>query len=102
MAPVNTAEVPMSRPEADEALSRLRADGDAFAAALMELEDHPGRRFLEGTASEGTTLDRWTAAKAAIGVLWDRLGRYRTVVRQPRRPTTSPWPPCSCAARPPS
>ena len=42
MAPVNTAEAPMSRPEADEALSRLRADGDAFAAALMGLEEHPG------------------------------------------------------------
>lgn len=72
----------MSRAEADEALSRLRADGDAFAAALMELEDHPGRRFLEGTASAGTTLDRWTAAKAAIGGLWERLGRYRAIVRQ--------------------
>ena len=82
MAPVNTAEAPMSRPEADEALSRLRADGDAFTAALMGLEDHPGRRFLEGTASAGTTLERWRAAKSTIGALWDRLARYRAVVRQ--------------------
>jgi hypothetical protein len=82
VASVNAAVTPMSRPEADEELRRLRAEGDTISATLVGLEDHPGRRFLEGVVTAGASRDRWTAAQAAIGELWDRFGRYQDVLRR--------------------
>ena len=72
----------MNRADAEDALQRLRAEGDTISAALLGLEDHPGRRFLESAASAGESLERWTAAQAGIGLLWDRFGRYRDVLRR--------------------
>jgi hypothetical protein len=81
VTPVNAAATPtLSQQGADLELRRLRSDGDRIAAALVELDDHPGRRFLEGTGLAGSTLALWTAAQAAITTLWDRFTRYREVL----------------------
>lgn len=88
VAPVNAAATPaMSRTDADRELRRLRAEADRIAAALVELDDHPGRHFLEGTSPAGTTLARWTTAQTAMATLWDRFARYREVVDQAGRTT---------------
>src|SRR5260370_26816380 len=63
----------MSRAEVDEALGRLRKEEDDITAALLAVTDHPGYRLLDGASLAGVTLERWTAASATVGTLWQGL-----------------------------
>jgi hypothetical protein len=72
----------MSLDQVELAIDRLGADGERMAAALVDLENHPGRGFLDGAQLTGTTEARWTTAKATIGVLWEQFQQYRQVLDQ--------------------
>ncbi|MFJ9518715.1 hypothetical protein ACIRPK_10665 [Kitasatospora sp. NPDC101801] len=66
----------MSREEVDRALARLGAERDAVEAALLALQEHPGRRLLEGAALSGRTLERWSVAGPGLNLLWALFDRY--------------------------
>lgn len=63
----------MSREEVDRALARLGADYEAVETSLFALQDHAGRRLLEGAALTGRTRERWQEAAPAVPLLWARF-----------------------------
>lgn len=68
------------RDEVDQTLVRMRRQEDAISDALLELDDHPGRRFLEGASLTGLTAERWARASALISGIWERFTAYRNVL----------------------
>ncbi len=66
----------MDRDDVDRALARLGAEHEAVETSLLALQDHAGRRLLEGAALAGTTKDRWTTADADITRLWTYFDAY--------------------------
>ncbi|UGY91447.1 hypothetical protein [Streptomyces gobiensis] len=66
----------MSREEVDRALARLSAEREAIESSLLALQDHAGRRLLEGAELTGTTKHRWATAEHAISVLWAHFETY--------------------------
>ncbi|MEV8536044.1 hypothetical protein [Streptomyces sp. NPDC051211] len=66
----------MDRDEVDRALARLGAEHEAVESSLLALQDHAGRRLLEGAGLTGVTKERWAAADAAIGRLWTYFDAY--------------------------
>ena len=74
----------MDRDEVDRALARLGAEHEAIETSLLALQDHAGRRLLEGAELTGVTKDRWAAAEAAITLLWAYFDAYtRRAARTP-------------------
>jgi len=59
MGPAGPTGPVMSREEADRALERLTAEHEAVESSLLALQDHAGRRLLEGARLTGTTAHRW-------------------------------------------
>ncbi|SCG00986.1 hypothetical protein GA0115255_115993 [Streptomyces sp. Ncost-T6T-2b] len=59
----------MDREEADRALARLGAEHEAIETSLLALQDHAGRRLLEGAELTGVTRER--------------VGRHRAVDHPP-------------------
>ena len=62
----------MDRDEVDRALARLDAEHEAIETSLLALQDHAGRRLLEGAELTGTTQERWAPPSGhhpALGVL---------------------------------
>jgi len=74
----------MSREEVDRALARLGAERDAVEAALLTLQDHPGRRLLEGAELTGRTLERWSVADHGLALLWALFDRYSEALASAR------------------
>jgi hypothetical protein len=74
----------MSRDEVDRALARLSAERDAVEAALLTLQEHPGRRLLEGAALTGRTQERWALAEHGLGLLWALFDRYAEALASAR------------------
>ncbi|WP_104818619.1 hypothetical protein [Kitasatospora sp. MMS16-BH015] len=74
----------MSREEVDRALARLSAERDAVEAALLTLQDHPGRRLLDGAALTGRTQERWALAEQGLGLLWSLFDRYSEALASAR------------------
>ncbi|GAA0696544.1 hypothetical protein GCM10010193_59090 [Kitasatospora atroaurantiaca] len=74
----------MSREEVDRALARLGAERDAVEAALLALQDHPGRRLLEGAALSGRTRERWSVAEQGLTLLWALFDRYSEALASAR------------------
>ncbi|MFE0736251.1 hypothetical protein [Streptomyces sp. NPDC058855] len=74
----------MDRDEADRALARLGAEHKAIEDSLLALQDHAGRRLLEGAELTGTTRDRWAAAERTIGLLWNCFDAYTAALREAR------------------
>src|SRR6478672_11207678 len=66
----------LDRDEADRALARLGAEHEAVETSLLALQDHAGRRLLEGAGLTGLTKERWAAADAAITRLWTYFDAY--------------------------
>src|SRR5260370_7624232 len=83
----------MSRAEVDEALGRLRKEEDDITAALLAVTDHPGYRLLDGASLAGVTLERWTAASATVGTLWQGLDAHKSAPHPPAAPPPRPPPP---------
>ncbi|MFI6766736.1 hypothetical protein [Streptomyces sp. NPDC050355] len=66
----------LSREEVDRALERLGAEYEAIETSLLALQDHAGRRLLEGADLSGTTKERWAATERSITVLWSLFDTY--------------------------
>jgi hypothetical protein len=66
----------MTREEVDRTLTRLGAERDAVEASLLALQDHPGRRLLEGAELNGRTRERWLQAEPGLGLLWSMFDTY--------------------------
>ncbi|WP_055587049.1 hypothetical protein [Peterkaempfera griseoplana] len=66
----------MNREEVDRALVRLGAEREAIETALLALQDHPGRRLLEGAELSGRTAERWAVAEQGAALLWSLFDRY--------------------------
>ncbi|MFC8954549.1 hypothetical protein ACFT8P_18215 [Streptomyces sp. NPDC057101] len=74
----------MDRDEVDRALARLGAEHKAIEDSLLALQDHAGRRLLEGAELTGTTRDRWAAAERTITLLWTCFDVYTSALRDAR------------------
>ncbi|PPS85506.1 hypothetical protein [Streptomyces sp. MH60] len=74
----------MDRDEVDRALARLGAEHEAIETSLLALQDHAGRRLLEGAELTGVTAERWSAADASITLLWAYFDAYTGALRTAR------------------
>ncbi|MEU8650206.1 hypothetical protein [Streptomyces sp. NPDC048737] len=74
----------MDRDEVDRALARLGAEHEAIETSLLALQDHAGRRLLEGAALTGVTEERWASAEASITLLWTYFDAYTGALRSAR------------------
>ncbi|MEU6102121.1 hypothetical protein [Streptomyces flaveolus] len=74
----------MDRDEVDRALARLGAEHEAIETSLLALQDHAGRRLLEGAELTGVTQERWAAAEASITLLWSYFDAYAGALRTAR------------------
>ncbi|QFR93609.1 hypothetical protein [Streptomyces tsukubensis] len=75
----------MDRDEADRALARLGAEYEAVETSLLALQDHAGRRLLEGAELTGVTRERWASAEAAITLLWSYFDAYSAALTTARQ-----------------
>jgi len=66
----------MGREDVDRALARLGAEHEAVESSLLALQDHSGRRLLEGAELTGVTKERWERTDAAITALWAHYEAY--------------------------
>lgn len=74
----------MDRDEVDRALARLGAEHEAIETSLLALQDHAGRRLLEGAELTGVTKERWAAAETSITLLWAYFDAYTDALRSAR------------------
>ncbi|WP_374104298.1 hypothetical protein [Streptomyces sp. ISL-43] len=74
--PVEAGSAVMDRDGVDRALARLGAEHEAVETSLLALQDHSGRRLLEGAGLTGVTKERWAVADAAITRLWRYFDAY--------------------------
>ncbi|MFD9795915.1 hypothetical protein ACFWXK_33745 [Streptomyces sp. NPDC059070] len=70
----------LDRDEVDRALTRLDAEHEAIETSLLALQDHAGRRLLEGAGLTGVTKERWAAAEQSITLLWGYFDAYKAAV----------------------
>ncbi|MCC5480310.1 hypothetical protein [Streptomyces barringtoniae] len=74
----------MDRDEVDRALARLGQEHEAIETSLLALQDHAGRRLLEGAELTGVTKERWQATEARITLLWGYFDAYAAALRSAR------------------
>lgn len=74
----------LDRDEVDRALARLGAEHEAIETSLLALQDHAGRRLLEGAELAGVTKDRWAATEQSITVLWTYFDAYAKALEEAR------------------
>jgi hypothetical protein len=74
----------MDRDEVDRALARLGAEREAIETSLLALQDHAGRRLLEGAELTGVTQERWRSTEASITLLWTYFDAYTAALRTAR------------------
>ncbi|MGW8746389.1 hypothetical protein [Streptomyces sp. NPDC055794] len=74
----------MDRDDVDRALARLGAEHEAVETSLLALQDHAGRRLLEGAELTGVTVERWSTADASITLLWSYFDAYTDALRTAR------------------
>ncbi|GGT92568.1 hypothetical protein [Streptomyces lateritius] len=74
----------MDRDEVDRALARLGAEHKAIEDSLLALQDHAGRRLLEGAELTGTTRERWQVTEATITRLWTYFDAYTDALNDAR------------------
>ncbi|MFF8829639.1 hypothetical protein [Streptomyces sp. NPDC015131] len=74
----------MDRDEVDRALARLEAEHKAVEDSLLALQDHAGRRLLEGAGLTGTTKERWAGTERSITLLWTYFDAYTAALDEAR------------------
>src|ERR1700761_7628086 len=74
----------LDRDEVDRALARLGAEHEAIETSLLALQDHAGRRLLEGARLTGVTEERWAVTEASITLLWASFAAYAGALRTAR------------------
>jgi hypothetical protein len=70
----------LTREQAQAAATNATAERDAIQANLLELDGSFGKRLLAGAALTGDSEQRWAAASAALGTLWETFTAYSAVV----------------------
>lgn len=84
MGPAGPTGPVMSREEVDRVLERRGAEYEAVESSLFALQDHAGRRLLEGAELSGATAQRWADAEQAITRLWNDFEVYSRTLEQAR------------------
>lgn len=74
----------MDRDEVDRVLARLGAEHEAIETSLLALQDHAGRRLLEGAELTGVTKDHWAATEQSITMLWAYFDAYTAALHDAR------------------
>src|SRR5882672_2456448 len=74
----------MGREDVDRALARLGAEHEAVESSLLALQDHSGRRLLEGAELTGVTRQRWAETDAVITLLWAHFEAYAEALESAR------------------
>ncbi|WP_236245136.1 hypothetical protein [Streptomyces sp. CC210A] len=74
----------MDRDQVDRALARLGAERRAVEDSLLALQDHAGRRLLEGAELTGTTKERWAATERTVTRLWACFDAYTAALHELR------------------
>ncbi|MBL1112575.1 hypothetical protein JK364_09185 [Streptomyces sp. 110] len=74
----------MGREEVDRTLAKLAAEHEAIESSLLALQDHAGRRLLEGAELTGVTKDRWSTTEQAISLLWSYFDAYTEALTRAR------------------
>ncbi|WP_407553132.1 hypothetical protein QOM21_24145 [Streptomyces sp. Pv4-95] len=74
----------LDREEVDRALGRLSAEYEAIETSLLALQDHAGRRLLEGADLSGVTKERWASTERSITVLWSLFDAYTDALEAAR------------------
>ncbi|MGG2462989.1 hypothetical protein ACO0M4_24795 [Streptomyces sp. RGM 3693] len=74
----------LDREEADRVLARLGAEYEAIESSLLALQDHAGRRLLEGAELSGVTKERWGETERSLTVLWSLFDAYTEVLTAAR------------------
>ncbi|MFJ4800948.1 hypothetical protein [Streptomyces murinus] len=74
----------MDRDEVDRALARLGQEHEAIETSLLALQDHAGRRLLEGAELSGVTQERWQATEDRITLLWSYFDAYTAALHGAR------------------
>ncbi|MEU8583980.1 hypothetical protein [Streptomyces abikoensis] len=74
----------LSREEVDRALARLGAEHEAVESSLLALQDHAGRRLLEGAELTGVTRSRWESTELLITQLWVYFDAYTDALEAAR------------------
>ncbi|MBL1080627.1 hypothetical protein JK359_01330 [Streptomyces actinomycinicus] len=74
----------MDRDEVDRALARLGQEHEAIETSLLALQDHAGRRLLEGAELTGVTRERWQSTEDRITLLWTCFDAYTAALRSAR------------------
>ncbi|MFD9715889.1 hypothetical protein [Streptomyces sp. NPDC059076] len=80
----NASGPPMDRDEVDRALARLGSEHEAIETSLLALQDHAGRRLLEGAELTGVTKDRWAGTEQSIALLWNYFDAYSSALTEAR------------------
>ncbi|WP_232664954.1 hypothetical protein [Pseudonocardia sp. TRM90224] len=70
----------MSNVDVLSELERRAAAEGRIAAALVELERHPGHILLSTATLTGRTAERWAAASAALAGLWRDFATHQRIV----------------------
>jgi hypothetical protein len=74
----------MSRGQAEAVLARRQDELDRITSALLELDDHRGRKLLAGADLTGETKRRWDSARARLDTLWRTFDAYKRVLTRAR------------------
>ncbi|WP_438487932.1 hypothetical protein [Streptomyces sp. S186] len=74
----------LDREEVDRALARLGAEYEAIETSLLALQDHAGRRLLEGAELSGVSKERWAETERSLAVLWSLFDAYTDVLTAAR------------------
>jgi hypothetical protein len=79
-----TSPPPLSREEADRILVGLGAVHDQVAAAMYNVDSHPGLAFLRGGALSGATAVLWRELGPRIERMWAHFTIFSEVLDQSR------------------
>ncbi|SFK38105.1 hypothetical protein [Streptomyces pini] len=74
----------MDREEVDRALARFGAEHEAVETSLYALQDHAGRRLLEGAELTGVTKERWARTEEAVSLLWTYFDAFTAALDSAR------------------
>ncbi|GAA2058956.1 hypothetical protein GCM10009839_81310 [Catenulispora yoronensis] len=69
-----------TRQAIDAAIDRRAQERSGVSAGLLELDDHPGRRLLDGAKLTGVTATAWQRASAELAALWTVFEAYQQVL----------------------
>jgi hypothetical protein len=75
---------PLSRDEADRILVGLGAAHDQVAAAMYNVDSHPGLAFLRGGTVSGATAELWRGLGPRVNLLWAHFTVFSEVLEQAR------------------